>query len=373
MFECPDASAIEEGAGLNCFEGELVYSLGKYVEKNESDGKDILKDCNPGYFCDGNLTQLPCEPMTFTASSGSFECNSCLLGTYSPNASATCDSCPDGSRLAVDGTSADDCEPVPSGSNVLLYALLGAGFFTLGIGGVGFIMHQRRKPLNNANVLSAHLLKGEPTGLAYGNEIEFSDYIPSELMIASNLLTIGHVLGGGATGVVKAGKIGNSQSVAIKLVHRRLVSTDGAAWWRECEILTRVRHPNCVAFYGFSYDDTFFMFIQELCSGGNLKGACSTSPETVEGRAIEFMLQIASGVEYLHNANIIHRDIKVNHLPLSFLRTNLHVLTCIISLPRCDIIIKTARKRASVESGSQNCHTQNCRFWAIQGAVQRHG
>ena len=101
--------------------------------------------------------------------------------------------------------------------------------------------------------------------------------------------------------MVKAGKIGNSQSVAIKLVHRRLVSTDGAAWWRECEILTRVRHPNCVAFYGFSYDDTFFMFIQELCSGGNLKGACSTSPETVEGRAIEFMLQIASGVEYLHN------------------------------------------------------------------------
>jgi serine/threonine protein kinase len=139
--------------------------------------------------------------------------------------------------------------------------------------------------------------------------------------------------------VVKAGKIGNSQSVAIKLVHRRLVSTDGAAWWRECEILTRVRHPNCVAFYGFSYDDTFFMFIQELCSGGNLKGACSTSPETVEGRAIEFMLQIASGVEYLHNAKIIHRDIKVNHLPLSFLRTNLHVLTCIISLPRCDTII----------------------------------
>ena len=137
------------------------------------------------------------------------------------------------------------------------------------------------------------------------------------------------------------------------------------AWWRECEILTRVRHPNCVAFYGFSYDDTFFMFIQELCSGGNLNGACSTSPETVEGRAIEFMLQIASGVEYLHNANIIHRDIKVNHLPLSFLRTNLHVLTCIISLPRCDIIIKTARKRASVEYGSQNCHSQACRFWAI--------
>jgi serine/threonine protein kinase len=215
--------------------------------------------------------------------------------------------------LAVSGTSADDCEPVHSGSNILLYALLGAGFFTLGIGGIGFIMHQRRKPLNNASVLSAHLLKGEPTELSYGNDhiIEYSDYIPSELMIASSNLTIGNVLGGGAMGVVKAGKIGNSQSVAIKQVHRLRISTDVAAWWRECEILTRVRHPNCVAFYGFSCDDTFFMFIQELCSGGNLRDACSTNPEIVEGRAIEFMLQIASGVEYLHNANIIHRDIKV--------------------------------------------------------------
>jgi hypothetical protein len=232
--------------------------------------------------------------------------------------------------LAVDGTSALDCEPVPSDSNILLYSLLGAGFFVLGIGARPtyfafkpvfkqvsqqclLVMDNQRRMARNDG-LSGHLLKGEPTELAFGNEIEFSDYIPSELMIAPNLLTIGHTLGGGATGVVKAGKIRNSQSVAIKQVHRSLVRTDGAAWWRECEILTRVRHPNCVAFYGFSYDDTFFMSIQELCSGGNLKGACLTNPEIVSRRSMEFMLQIASGVEYLHNANIIHRDIKVKRL-----------------------------------------------------------
>jgi serine/threonine protein kinase len=72
-----------------------------------------------------------------------------------------------------------------------------------------------------------------------------------------------------------------------------------------------------VTFYGFSYDETFFMFIQELCYGGNLREAFLKSPEIVEERSFEFMLQIAAGVEYLHDAKIIHRDIKPENVLLS--------------------------------------------------------
>jgi serine/threonine protein kinase len=181
-------------------------------------------------------------------------------------------------------------------------AIAGGIFFLASAAFAAYQRLWRRKEVDSSDARLVHLLKNEPTELEVSHGslrgfVNFDNYIPPEFLIARERLTIEQVLGGGAAGVVKAGKIGKSIRVAIKQVNRRLVGTDGAAWWRECEILCRLRHPNTVAFYGFSYDDTCFMFIQELCYGGNLRDAMRDSPGIVRERAKKFMLQIAAGVE----------------------------------------------------------------------------
>jgi len=197
------------------------------------------------------------------------------------------------------------------------------GFVSLGVGFVAIAYRRWRPQKYGRTSARTVLLRALPTdtidvnGRPVGPDIEIEDYIPPEMLIAHDRLTFEHVLGGGSAGLVKAGKIGDSIHVAIKQVSRTHISTDGAGWWRECEILARQRHPNCVAFYGFSYDEKYFMMIQELCYGGHLRDAFSKSAEVVLQRAGDFMLQIAAGVEYLHRLKIIHRDIKPENVLLS--------------------------------------------------------
>ncbi len=36
---------------------------------------------------------------------------------------------------------------------------------------------------------------------------------------------------------------------------------------RECDVLGSLAHPNCVAFYGFSFTPDWFLLVMELCTG----------------------------------------------------------------------------------------------------------
>jgi hypothetical protein len=50
-----------------------------------------------------------------------------------------------------------------------------------------------------------------------------------------------------------------SVPVAVKKINSYLIKTDTEAWWRESEVLCKLRHPNCVAFYGFSFGNSDIM------------------------------------------------------------------------------------------------------------------
>ncbi|KAI7750097.1 hypothetical protein M8C21_007018, partial [Ambrosia artemisiifolia] len=131
--------------------------------------------------------------------------------------------------------------------------------------------------------------------------------------------TNSHLIGKGSFGeIVKASWRGTP--VAVKrilpsLSDDKLVIQD---FRHEVNLLVKLRHPNIVQFLGAVTEKKPLMLITEYLRGGDLhqclKGKGALSPAT----AINFTLDIARGMAYLHNEPnvIVHRDLKPRNVLL---------------------------------------------------------
>lgn len=82
---------------------------------------------------------------------------------------------------------------------------------------------------------------------------------------------------------------------------------------REISILSKINyHINIVNLFGISYNEKEFLIIQEYCEGGTLFNLLHGNKNRIIPWKIklEFIKQIAEGMQLLHSLNIIHRDLK---------------------------------------------------------------
>lgn len=87
------------------------------------------------------------------------------------------------------------------------------------------------------------------------------------------------------------------------------------AFFKEAEILEAMNHKNIVKFYSFHETDQYLLIKMELIRGGTLKKLIeqrksSRQPFKEEEVAV-IMRKLFEGIRYLHNLNIIHRDLKI--------------------------------------------------------------
>jgi serine/threonine protein kinase len=84
----------------------------------------------------------------------------------------------------------------------------------------------------------------------------------------------------------------------------------------EAEILSRVKHNNIVGYIdSFEINNSFFL-IEEYVEGESLKDKYYKKPAN-EDEAIFYILLLLDAVQYLHNNQIKHRDIKPDNLIIS--------------------------------------------------------
>ncbi|RZB66322.1 putative serine/threonine-protein kinase SIS8 isoform D [Glycine soja] len=130
-------------------------------------------------------------------------------------------------------------------------------------------------------------------------------------------------LGSGTFGTVYHGKW-RGTDVAIKRI-KKICFTGRSSeqerltveFWREAEILSKLHHPNVVAFYGVVQDGPggTMATVAEYMVDGSLRHVLLRKDRYLDRRKrLIIAMDAAFGMEYLHSKNIVHFDLKCDNL-----------------------------------------------------------
>ncbi|RHZ87849.1 hypothetical protein Glove_29g2 [Diversispora epigaea] len=134
-------------------------------------------------------------------------------------------------------------------------------------------------------------------------------------LFGSYLLT--RTLGEGACGKVKLGKhIESGEEVAVKLIRKGLGSSKLTIIQREIDILKSVQHSSIIKLLDVVENSNYIGIVLEYIPGGDLYDYVDRKHHLDEAEACQIFKQLIQGVDYLHQMNIVHRDLKLENLLL---------------------------------------------------------
>lgn len=85
----------------------------------------------------------------------------------------------------------------------------------------------------------------------------------------------------------------------------------------EAQASAGLTHPNIVNVYDVYDDEGVYFIVMELVEGITLKDYIAENGRLSMDKAIDFAIQIASGLEAAHESHVIHRDIKPQNIIVS--------------------------------------------------------
>src|SRR5687767_13299206 len=124
------------------------------------------------------------------------------------------------------------------------------------------------------------------------------------------------VVGRGGMGeVVKAWQPDLSRFVAIKTLLAGEQATDGfiERFKREARVAAGLAHPNIVQVFDFGTEGRLHYIVMEFVEGQSLKDLLAKGPLKPE-RAIRIALSVARTLQFAHESQIVHRDVKPANL-----------------------------------------------------------
>lgn len=123
--------------------------------------------------------------------------------------------------------------------------------------------------------------------------------------------TKGKVLGKGSFGTVYEGlNMDDGSFFAVKVSD---IETTGPEIQQEVDVLRRLNHPNIVRYLGSSVKDGHLCIFLEL-GKDSLRSVLNKYKRFEENMIRLYTRQILQGLEYLHQQNTVHRDIKCSNI-----------------------------------------------------------
>ena len=151
-------------------------------------------------------------------------------------------------------------------------------------------------------------------------------------------------IGKGAFGeVFLTTKRGTQQQFATKKVQKSVVLQEKVKKYfnNEIFILRNVNHPNIIKLHEIKQTLNNFYLVFDLCNGGGLSD-CLEKYMKNNGKPFpqdivqHIMRQIVSGIQYLHNNKILHRDLKSDNILVHFEseedKKNFNLLKCVVKI-----------------------------------------
>eukprot|EP00759_Apiculatamorpha_spiralis_P006889 PhF_6_TR14120/c0_g1_i1/m.22565 len=137
--------------------------------------------------------------------------------------------------------------------------------------------------------------------------------------LAKNV-TIGRLLGKGSFGSVYEAILPNGRVVALKVIELGSITNsenEMAALKNEISLLSKFNHKNIVRLEGCVEDkeNNKMCIYMEYVAGGTLNSFMKKFPKGLPKDIIKlWTVQILAGVAYLHDQNVVHRDIKGDNI-----------------------------------------------------------
>jgi serine/threonine-protein kinase len=124
---------------------------------------------------------------------------------------------------------------------------------------------------------------------------------------------------GGMSTVYRAKDERLRRFVAIKVLKSDYSSDQNfvSKFRAEAQSSAGLTHPNIVSVYDVCEDDGRYFIVMELVEGITLKEYINLNGRLNMAQAIDFSMQIASGLEAAHEHHVIHRDIKPQNIIVS--------------------------------------------------------
>ncbi|XP_021654048.2 serine/threonine-protein kinase STY8 isoform X2 [Hevea brasiliensis] len=133
--------------------------------------------------------------------------------------------------------------------------------------------------------------------------------------IDRRLLKIGERIASGSCGDLYHG-VYLGQDVAVKILRsEHLNDTQEEEFAQEVAILRQVQHRNVVRFIGACTQSPHLCIVTEYMPGGSLYDYLHKNHNLLKlPQLLKFAIDVSRGMEYLHQNNIIHRDLKTANL-----------------------------------------------------------
>ena len=85
---------------------------------------------------------------------------------------------------------------------------------------------------------------------------------------------------------------------------------------RELHFLISLQHPNVVSFQALEHTPSGRYLVMDYCDGGSLRGLMKSEGKLSLALSLKLISDILTGLDHVHNRNIIHRDIKPENILL---------------------------------------------------------